>query len=142
MKKVSYVYAGMVNDKGDLLHAYYEISPATFTIPPNKLAELFRQPLCDCEVGDVYEFATSADGSRVSSKTGRKLGSYQDARALAEWRSRHQAVQLTEQAWTKPLDPRFELLQPFRRAYQALPEEQRGVLLAQMVRFIVEGDST
>jgi hypothetical protein len=126
-------YAGLVVHDGQLAHAYVNVDQRGRALGA---AELYRESLCDAQVGDLLEVPASANGS-IPKGVAHVVGSHGDPQAVAEWRARHGATLAAEQAWRHPMAEAFELLAPIREAYRKLDEERQGVLIAQVVRYIV-----
>jgi hypothetical protein len=134
--KISLAYAGMIKSEGQLLHAYFKVQNDRVVDIEN--AQVFAEPLANCDVGDVFEFKCSPNGDRVH-KPGKRLNILLPQELVTSWLAIHRATVGSEKAWSKPLDPILEVLHPVRLAYHKLPEEEsRALLIAQVVRFIVD----
>jgi hypothetical protein len=129
------VYAGAVNHNGHLVHAYYLLDNRGVTLGN---AQLHAQPIGSFSPGDVFSVTYWAEGARVLPDSAKLVRRHQHADDVAEWGARHSAVMGVEAAWTAPMDQSaFRFMDPAREAYRRLGEEGRGVLLAQMIRYVV-----
>lgn len=130
-------YAGMVNHEGRLLHAYYLVGPDA---NPQGEAHLFPEPVGSFEIGVVFSVETKSGGAQIVTKTALGTGTHvADQEVLAEWEARHGAIAASEAAWeAKMPQGAFAGLDPIREAYRRLDEERRGVLLAQVVRYLCD----
>lgn len=137
--KLRMAYCGMVQHEDRLLHAYQVVSPAGDVDPEQ--CQLYAEPLGTHQVGEIWDYETSADGAKVFKAKSSRVGMVADRALVASWLASHTALQTHESSWQKPMDPVLESLHPVRLAYRRLPEDQRAILLAQVVRYIVENPS-
>ena len=80
-------------------------------------------------------------GSAILNQTVKFLRVWDNLHEVQEWQARDSAVRASDKAWNAATLPKaFECLQPMREAYERLDEERRGVLLAQMIRYVVTGE--
>jgi len=134
-ERAELVYAGAAMHDGAVVHAYYRVEPDGSL---EDRAQVFPEPLGDFPPGAVCSYVVSANGAQVVRSGSRFVRVHGDPKLIVEWRSRHDAIMASEQAWaTKDLPSAFKVLEPMRDAYARLGEEQQGVLIAQVVRFIV-----
>lgn len=132
----SLAYAGAVHHEGQILHAYYQLDDRQ---TPLGDAQLYAQPLVACEPGAVYSFEVSDGGRAVVKSSAVRAGTFPDAAAVAEWTARDHAILMAEQAFTSVFpQAAFRCVDPIREAYRRLDPMRRGVLLAQIVRYLDE----
>lgn len=131
------VYAGALNNDGHLVHAYYLLDNRGVTLGH---AQLHAQPIGRFEPGDVFSATYWEDGAKVQPESAVLVRRHPHAEDVAEWRARHGAVMASEASWTVPMpQSAFACMSPMREAYRQLDgnEQGRGVLIAQMIRFVV-----
>jgi len=132
--RVEMVYAGAVQHDGQTAHAYYRVVNGAL----DELAQIYENPLGDFPPGAVCSYAVQADGAQVLQEGVEFLRIWPDKSAVAEWTSRHGALMASAAAWQAlELPEAFNYLEPVKAAYKRLDEERQGVLLAQVVRYIV-----
>lgn len=129
------VYAGAVQHDGQLVHAYYLLDNRGITLGD---AHLHMQPIGRFEPGDVFSATYWEGGAKVQPESAVLVRRHQHTEDVAEWRARHGAVMATEASWSETMPQHaFVCMSPIREAYRRLDEEGRGVLIAQMVRYVV-----
>ena len=133
-RRVEMVYAGAVNHDGTIGHAYYRITRGAL----DERAQLYPEPLGDFPPGAVCSYAVLSDGVQVLKDGVEFLRMWPEPDTVAEWTARHGALAASEAAWqAKDLPDAFVSLEPMRAAYRRLDEERQGVLIAQVVRYLV-----
>lgn len=137
-KRIELVYAGTASHDGDLIHAYYEVTPKGSL---SERAQVYPQALGDFPPGAVVSYDVLKDGA-IHVKGAKFERLWPDAKLVDEWTARHGATSASEAAWkAKELPGAFACMQPLRAAYRTLKDEElRGVLLAQIVRYVVSPD--
>lgn len=137
-KRCELVYAGTASHDGDLIHAYYEVTPKGSL---SEHAQVYSQALGDFPTGAVVSYDMDTKGA-IHVKGAKFERLWPDAKLVDEWTARHGATSASEAAWkAKELPGAFACMQPLRAAYRTLKDEElRGVLLAQIVRYIVSPD--
>lgn len=137
LKRRDMVYAGIVEHTMGLMHAYYIIAERGDL---EDRAQIYAEALGNFPPGAVCSFPFNSDGS-VQAAGGMFKRMWPDDAAVSEWKARHDAMAASQAAWSsKDLVKGFERLEPIRAAYRRLPEEQQGVLIAQIVRYVVSSD--
>ncbi len=138
MKRRELVYAGTASPDGELVHAYYVVGPDGALA---EKAEIYPTALGDFPPGAVVSYEVHKDGA-IHLKGAKFERMWPDTKLLAEWTVRHDATSSSEAAWaSKDLPRAFACMEPVRSAYRSLKDEElRGVLLAQMVRYVVSSD--
>ncbi len=137
-KRRELVYAGAASPEGELVHAYYVVCPDGALA---EKAEIYPAALGDFPPGAVVSY--DVEGTGVIHLAGAKFERmWPDEKLVAEWMVRHGATSASEAAWaSKELPRAFSCLGPIRNAYRSVKDEElRGVLLAQMVRYVVGAD--
>lgn len=138
-ERISLVYAGAVRTDEAVVHAYYEVDDTACWLTDPNTAHLYPAPLSPHPIGCVASYACTKGGRNIKRTDSKVLRMLTDAKLLLEWKIRDHAVLTSEAAWQTPaLDPLFDTLAPLREAYRSLPEEQQGVLIAQVVRYLVD----
>lgn len=137
LKPREMVFAGALHHDGSLVYAYYFVkSDGTL----DDKAQLYPQPLGDYPPGAVCRFQLQPDGAVRDAGTFLRV--WEDTQLVHEWVARHGATAASEAAWAaKDLPQAFSCLEPMRAAYRQLDEERQGVLLAQIVRYVVTPDA-
>lgn len=136
LERSQLVYAGIIQHEGQLLHAYYELDVRGAQVGD---AQLHAIPIGSFEPGDVLNVDTKDHGRVVLPETAKLVRLHRDTAAVSEWRARTGAILASDAAWgAKMPQHAFSCMAPIREAYQRLDEERRGVLIAQMVRFVCE----
>lgn len=132
------VYAGAIHHDGAILHAYYFVSDDEL----EERAQLYPEQLGNFPPGAQCSYAVAGSGESVQSAGALFVRVWPDEDLVAEWTLRHEATLASEEAWnSKNIPDIYARLDPFRVAYRSLQdEERRGVLLAQMVRYVVGDD--
>lgn len=134
-ERLAMAYAGAVHHEGQILHAYYQLDESGAAVGD---AQLYAQPLAACDPGTVCSFEVQGAGSVVVRGSAVRVGRFSDAKAVAEWQARDKAVLAAEQAEVVELSSAFSCMEPVREAYRRLDPLRRGVLLAQVVRYLCE----
>lgn len=133
-KRQEMVYAGALHHDGALVHAYFFVKGDGSL---SGKAQLYPNPLGDYPPGARVSFLVDGSGESVMSEGAMFKGMWDDSDQVDEWTVRHEAVALSEEAWSLANLPKpFERLAPMRDAYLAIGEEQRGVLIGQIVRYL------
>ena len=137
-KRTELVYAGTASHEGTLVHAYYEITSGGSLA---KQASVYSQALGDFPPGAVCSYGVGPKGA-IHIEGAKFERMWPDTKVVAEWTARHSVTTASEAAWaSKDLPRAFSCMEPMRAAYRTLKDEElRGVLLAQMVRYIVSPD--
>ena len=135
-KRREMVYTGALRHDGKLVHLYY------FILENGELdekAQTYEEPLGDYPPGSICSYRVK--GSDVYPEDAAFVGIWQDKDAVKEWTLRHGAVVASVRAWeSEELPDAFRCMAPVRSAYARLDEERQGLLLAQVVRYIVCAD--
>lgn len=136
-KRRELVYAGSLHHEDGLVHAYYFVTERGDL---EERVQLYPEALGDFPPGAVVEYAVQTNGAVVTEgATFQRM--WPDAEAVHEWTARHGATAASEAAWSsKDLPKAFACMAPLREAYRRLDEERQGVLIAQMVRYVVSPD--
>lgn len=128
------VYAGSLHHEGDLVHAYYVVTPRGDL---EERVQLYPEALGDFPPGAVCEYGVHVNGSVVV-KGATFTRIWSETALVDEWVARHGATMASEAAWaSKELPSAFACMAPIRRAYRRLDEERQGLLVAQIVRYLV-----
>lgn len=137
-KRRELVYAGAANHGGELVHAYFVVTPGDML---SEKAEIYPTALGDFPPGAVVSYEVHQEGA-IHLKGAEFERMWPDAKLTAEWTARHSATLASEAAWAcKDLPGAFACMEPVRAAYRLLKDEElRGVLVAQMVRYVVSPD--
>jgi hypothetical protein len=127
----------VLRHEGNLVHLYY------FVLDDGELdekAQTYEEPLGDYPPGSVCSYRTNRSGGVYSEDvTYERI--WPDKDAVKEWTLRHGAVVASARAWeSEELPDAFRCMAPVRSAYARLDEERQGLLLAQVVRYIVCAD--
>ena len=135
-KRIDMVYAGAVRHKDEVGHAYYVITDGAIA----ERAQVYADALGDFPVGTVCSYQVSGNGAAVQRDGIEFKGVYDDDQVVQEWQARHSSLEASELAWAARELPReFQCLDPIRDAYRQVDDEQRALLIAQVVRYIVVG---
>lgn len=136
-KRRELVYTGSINHDGSLVHLYYFVTDSGDL---EDKAQVYPQALGDFPIGAVCSYAVEAGGG-VRTEGAMFTRVWPDAKVVEEWTARHNATAASEAAWaSKDLPVAFQCLDPVRAAYRRLDEERQGVLIAQVVRYLVTPD--
>jgi len=137
--RIELVYAGALLRDQQIVHVYYEVKDHRTLVDPER-AHVYAAPLGqNVRVGEIWSFATTGHGAGIRNEGASFVRVFADQELLTEWRARHDAISFSEVAWSAgKLGPTFEVLAPIRAAYHRLNEEQQGILIAQVVRYICE----
>lgn len=137
-KRRELVYAGAARPEGKIVYAYYIVGENGAL---EDKAEIYPATLGDFPPGAVVSYEVHADGA-IHLKGAKFERLWPDSKLVAEWTVRHGTTMASEAAWsTKELPRAFACMEPVRAAYRTLKDEElRGVLLAQMVRYVVGED--
>ncbi len=137
-KRRDMVYAGAVDHEGAMAHAYYFVTDEGAL---DERAQVYPQALGDFPPGAQCSYAVQGSGEAVVSQGALFKRVWPDKAVVEEWTARHNALAASEAAWaSKDLPTAFQCLEPIKAAYTRLDEERQGVLLAQVVRYIVAHD--
>ena len=137
-KRRDMVYAGAVYHDGGLVHAYYFLTAEGAL---DDRAQLYSEALGDFPPGAQCSYAVHGTGESVTAAGAMFVRIWPDSSVVEEWAARHNAIGASEAAWaSKDLPTAFNCLEPIKQAYGRLDEERQGVLLAQVVRYIVGRD--
>lgn len=137
-KRRDMVYAGAVLHESSIVHAYYFLTEEGAL---DERAQLYPEPLGDFPPGAQCSYAVQGDGQAVIATGAMFTRIWPDTAVVEEWTARHNAIAASEAAWnSKDLPQAFQCMEPIRAAYARLDEERQGVLLAQVVRYIVNDD--
>ena len=137
-KRRELVYAGAASHDGELVHAYYVVQQDGTL---GDQAEIYPNALGDFPPGAAVSYDVHADGA-IHLQGAKFERMWPDDRLVSECTVRHGATLASEAAWaSKDLPGAFACMEPVRAAYRSLKDtELRGVLLAQMVRYVVSTD--
>ena len=131
------VYAGSLHHEGGLVHAYYFVTERGDL---EERVQLYPEALGDFPPGAVCKYGVQTNGSVVT-KGAAFTRMWPEEKLVSEWVARHGATTASEAAWTsKELPEAFACMEPMRAAYRRLDEERQGLLVAQMVRYLVQRD--
>jgi len=137
-KLLRLAYAGAARTDDSIVHAFYEADHHCTLVDPDK-AIVLNEPFPGMNIGDVWLFDAGEDGKALERDSGKKVGKIGEPMLLVSWQARDSAIMASEVAWSRgKLGATFDVLAPIREAYHRLPEEEQGVLIAQVVRFIVQ----
>lgn len=128
---IALVYAGARMLDGALVHVYAPVVDGKLS----DSAVAFASPLDDHPVGTHAERPGS--GKSVDIGPERVLGQWPDAMVVADWVVQHSAT-MAAQLPTADTPGIHAICAPMRAAYLALDDEGRQMLIAQVVRSVVE----
>lgn len=132
-RRVEMVYAGAAHHRGETVYAYYPIADGTL----GDRAVIYSTKLSEHPVGAVCSYTAQPSGA-VNAPSGIFTRHWPVIKMVQEWQVRNDAVLATQVAWeSRELSQAFDCLAPLRSAYGRLSEQERGVLIAQMVRYVV-----
>jgi hypothetical protein len=129
------VYAGALQHDGKLVHVYYRVSDDNLL---DDRAQLFAEQLGEYPIGSVCSFKVTGGGAQVVHTGSKFQRVFPDPDVVTSWQARHDAVIASDKAWGTKMASPLNALKPIREAYRMLDEERQGVLIAQVVRFIVD----
>ncbi len=131
------VYAGSLHHEDGLVHAYYFVTERGDL---EERVQLYPEALGSFPPGAVCKYGVQTNGAVVT-EGATFVRVWPEEALVHEWTVRHGATLASEAAWTaQELPKAFSCLEPIRAAYRRLDEERQGVLVAQIVRYLVTPD--
>jgi hypothetical protein len=132
--KVVLVYIGAHRHEAKLVHIYSPISPEG-ALPERGF--FYQAPLALYPPGSRIEFEFKGNARQVIPSTARYIGKWHDEEDIIGWVAASAAVLASEASWND--DPPLtmqEALSPLRKAYMALDDAAKPIMIAQVVNCI------